>query len=548
MRTKVAAFLFLIVLTYTAGTCEASPSQPTPVRQADAACAKCHAAIYKSYLATPMANASGLATDQLRTATFVHPASHTEYSVSSHGNEAVLTYRSLEHPDHAGTWPLQYFLGSGHLGTTYLYSIGDYLFESPVAWYAASQHYDMKPGLAEMDHVPPPLAMQSGCMRCHMSAVQASDPGTMNRFSGLPFLHAGITCEACHGDSEAHVNGAGKSPIVNPAHLNADARDSICISCHLEGDISIERAGHSALRYQPGESISTYLAFYVRTGADLTQRGVSEVEQFARSTCRRMSGDKMSCTSCHDPHASPDAAHRIAFYRAKCLACHNQTNFAATHHPENSDCTACHMPRAKAANILHVAWTDHRILRDPGTAPPLAAATQNSGRLVPIFSPLATPRDQAMADYQALLEGDRSLEATAWKELSQLKTQISDDKDALDALGNLSAERGDADAAQAAFRRVLAIDPLDLTAKSNLGILLARQGKLSESLAMLRSAFQHNEDVPGLAMNLARVECVAGEAKSAQATLATALFYAPTAEDLQKLQKQLAHCAGDTTK
>jgi len=57
----------------------------------------------------------------------------------------------------------------------------------------------MKPGLAELDHMPPPLPMQSGCMRCHMSGVQASDEGTINRYRGLPFLHAGITCEACHG-------------------------------------------------------------------------------------------------------------------------------------------------------------------------------------------------------------------------------------------------------------------------------------------------------------------------------------------------------------
>jgi predicted CXXCH cytochrome family protein len=538
----------VVVLMHSIGNGQPDSSRPSSVREADASCAKCHAAIYRSYLGTPMANASGPAAEQLRAATFTHTASHTEYTVNTKDGQVLLSYRSLAQPDQTGSWPLTYFLGSGHLGITYLYSLGDYLFESPVAWYAASQRYDMKPGLAAMDQMPPPLAMQSSCMRCHMSSVQASDPGTMNRYSGLPFLHSGITCEACHGDSEAHVKNSGKAPLVNPARLSADGRDSVCISCHLEGDVSIERAGHSVLNYRPGESISTYLAFYVRTGADLTQRGVSEVEQLAQSTCKRMSGNRMSCTTCHDPHASPDAAHRVAFYRARCLVCHSQPNFAATHHPDNPDCTACHMPRTGAANILHVAWTDHRILRQPTKAETPAMAAESSGRLTPIFSPGATPRDQAMADYQALLEGDRNLEETAWKEFSQLKNQLIDDKDALNALGNLGAERGDAKGAEEAFRRVLQISPLDLTARSNLGILLARQGKFTDSLALLRGAFELNEDVPGLAMNLARVECIAGDDKAAQATVTRALIYAPTDVDLQRLRTQLTRCSGEVAK
>ena len=163
--------------------------QPTSVREADAKCAPCHATIYHNYLSTPMANASGLAMEKLRPGTYLHPRSNTEYSIAAHDGGAELVYRSLSEPGIAGHVQLDYFLGSGHLGTTYLYSIGDYLFESPVAWYATSSSYDMKPGLGELDRIPPPLPMQSGCLRCHMSSVQNSLPGTMNRYQGLPFLH-----------------------------------------------------------------------------------------------------------------------------------------------------------------------------------------------------------------------------------------------------------------------------------------------------------------------------------------------------------------------
>ncbi|MFL6305009.1 MAG: hypothetical protein ACJ72H_15870 [Candidatus Sulfotelmatobacter sp.] len=107
-----------------------------------------------------------------------------------------MAFRSNKDAGLSGEYPLTYFLGSGHLGTTYLYEIDRYLFESPVAWYAASRSYDMKPGLAEMTEMPPPITMESSCLRCHMSAVQHSNPGSMNRYSGLPMNVARVQCMA----------------------------------------------------------------------------------------------------------------------------------------------------------------------------------------------------------------------------------------------------------------------------------------------------------------------------------------------------------------
>lgn len=526
----------------------AAALQPTPVREVDAKCARCHESIFRGYLTTPMANASGLAMEMLRTGTFVHSRSDMEYKITARDNHAELANRSLKAPGVAGEVTLTYFLGSGHLGTTYLYSIGDFLFESPIAWYALSQSYDMKPGLAELDRMPPPLPMQSGCMRCHMSAVQASDPGTINRYRGLPFLHGGITCEACHGDSGHHVAMDGKGLIVNPARLNPEQRDSICISCHLEGDVSVERAGHSALNYRPGELISTYMAFYVRTGANLTDRAVSEVEQLSQSMCKRTSGDRMSCMSCHDPHYTPDAAHRVAFFRGKCLACHNQPEFAATHHPENQDCTSCHMPRTGARNVLHVAWTDHRLRKQPDKTQAATGAQESGGELTPIFSPGVTRRDEAMANYQALLEGDRFREPKVWQELNAQRDELTNDKEALDALGNVSAVRGDRAQAESAFRRVLEMDNIDLTALSNLGTLLAKEGKLQEATVLLQQAFDRNPDVPSLAMNLARVQCMAGDGAAGRSTLTKALVYCPNLEDMQRLVAQMGDCGAEGAK
>lgn len=532
----------LIAFAFTAG---AAMPQATSVRQADAACVRCHETIYRNYLSTPMANASGVAAANLKTAAFLHKPSGVTYIVSSDRGTASLVSRDTQSSAPLGKWTLSYFLGSGHLGVTYLYSVDNYLFESPVAWYAASQSYDMKPGLAGMQQRPPALPMESGCLRCHMSAVQASDAGTINHYRKLPFLHGGITCEACHGEAAEHVRSGGKAAIVNPARLTAERRDSVCISCHLEGDVSVERAGQSALNYRPGDSISTYLAYYVRGGASITARGVSEVEQLSQSTCKRVSGDKMSCTSCHDPHFTPASEQKAAFYRGRCLACHSQPEFATSHHPENQDCTSCHMRRTGAENIPHVAWTDHRILRVPGNAKP---RDEMRDELTPIFSPGATKRDLAMANYQLLLEGEQSFESAAWSQLSQQRDAMANDKQALDAFGNMSAERGDNQAAEQAFRRVLELDPLDLTALSNLGTLLAKEGKLEAAVKLLGPAFNRNRDIPGLAMNLARVECMAGDGPAARATLRSALVYNPGLDSLQMLLDQMAVCTASSGK
>lgn len=524
---------------------------PTPVRETDASCASCHGQIMRTYLTTPMANASGDALEKLKPTTYVHQPSRVTYTIAAQHGQATFTANDANPPTETVTRSLDYFLGSGHLGVTYLYFIRDALFESPIAWYTASGSYDMKPGLGEIQSMPPAIPAESACLRCHMSSVQASVPGTVNRYRDLPFLHGGITCEACHGDSARHVESSGQAPIVNPAHLSADPRDSVCISCHLEGDVTVERAGKSALSYRPGDSISSYLAFYIRIKANPRARGVSEVEQLSQSTCKRMSGDKMSCMSCHDPHFTPDAEQRVAFYRSKCLACHVQSEFAVSHHAEDPDCTNCHMRRVGAENIPHVAWTDHRILRVP-EADTSSPDHPVAGELSPIFSPNTTKRDLAMAEYQLLLNGDLSYENGAWALFSQVKDSIADDKTALDAWGNLNAKRGDSSSAEAAYRRVLALDPVDLTALSNLGILLAKRGNLTQSAQLLNRAFANNNDIAGLATNLAHVECAEGDPQAAQDTLQIALVYSPGLAEMRRLRDQiksrLADCSASAKK
>jgi tetratricopeptide (TPR) repeat protein len=538
--------LFCILVLASKGHGQVSQPLSTSVRIADASCAKCHTEIFKRYLGTPMANASGVASERPHSSSTVRSGAGITYTYLNDAKTARATLQSKNGAAESRYQPLQYFLGSGHLGTTYTYEIDGFYFESPIAWYAASDKFDMKPGLDELRTSAPALPLQSGCIRCHMSDVQPSDRGTINRYSNSAFLHTGITCEACHGDAARHIAKGDRTQIINPAKLSALKRDSICINCHLEGDVQIARAGRSALNFKPGDSITDLVAYYVYGGKGATVRAVSEVEQFAQSGCKRASGEKMSCLSCHDPHYTPGPTERIAFYRGKCLACHSEVQFAESHHPENKDCASCHMKATGAENIPHVAWTDHRILRVSESQKLVGHVTEE--KLVAIFPNSESKRDLAMAYYKAMLAGEQKLEPTAWAQLNGLRSELTNDPEALDALGVMTAKRGDEKSAVELFKTVLAIDQNDLTALSNLGTLMARAGKLQEARQLLESAFAKNQDLSGLALNVAQVNCMAGEKDAAKKALQVALIYNPDVERLQSLNSQITNCPMTTLK
>ncbi len=148
-----------------------------------------------------------------------------------------------------------------------------------------------------------------------------------------------------------------------------------------------------------------------------------------------------------------------------------------------------------------------------------------------------------MANYKALLEGDRSREPVAWEELNSVETELGSDAEALDALANLAAERGEWGKAEEEFRKVIAIDPVDLTALSNPGVLLAKEGKVKQARSLLEKAFDHNRDMPSVAKDLARVQCMVGDGAAARSTLTTALIYCSNCQDVGALLVQMGRRA-----
>jgi len=523
---------FLIALSCAGSGFSRQTAAPAPkvtsVRQFDAPCAKCHHQIYQQYLATPMANASGLATDGITPGTYSDAPSGITYRVLQRDGAAWLRYDRAGDENLHGEQKLEYFMGSGNHARTYLYSINGYWFEMPIAYYREKGSYDMRPSFQGQKEMPFNLPQNAACMRCHMNGAQVEDPGTRNHYKGLPFLHGGIACEDCHGDASGHVAHGGNGSILNPAKLDAERQVGVCLLCHLEGDVSVEHRGRSIMNYKPGDRIADYISYFVRSGAGGTNRGVSQVEGLYLSTCKRMSGAKMSCTTCHDPHSSPTAEERTSFYRTKCLTCHTDAKYATTHFNSTPDCTSCHMRKREAPDLAHSAWTDHRILARPDEVAP----SQTHGGAVELISvpgvtSEATPRDVAVAYYQLVAAGEMSVAERARGLLEDVARSDPGDSDVVADLGFLAYLRGDPQKAAVFYESALSFDPNNFNVAIDLGVLLARSGNLQRAADLWSGTFGSNEDITELGMNVATSQCSLGERTAAEDALRRVLIYSP---------------------
>lgn len=511
------------------------------------ACAKCHAAIYRSYAQTAMAHASGPAIDALSPADFTHKPSSVHYRIYNENGRAWLSFERPGDPEMRGKRELLYFIGSGRRGRTYLFENDGFLFESPVNWYAGKRMWDAAPAYQTAREAPLDLPAYASCLECHVSGMHAPERGSENRYGRPAFSQNGVSCERCHGAGAAHVTGGA---IVNPVKLTPARRDEICMQCHLEGKVAIERAGRHVYEYRPGERLSDYIRYFELVGVQRNALGaVSQVEALAQSTCKKKSGEAMSCVSCHNPHEAVSPESRVAYFRAECLACHGAA-FGEKHHPDRPDCTECHMPASASADVAHTQVTDHRIPRYTQIGSRLlqdSSETVSSPRLVPFPSDEASdPRDVALAWTSLVESGMTDAEPEARQELSKASKQSPDDPAILSALGYMEQKHGNVDEARKLYENALAIDPDLIDAATNLGVIEGRGGDLEAALKLWRAAFQNAPDRSGIGLNIARAYCAEGKISEARTYILRVLRFNPdlgTAKEmLRRVDEKASSC------
>jgi tetratricopeptide (TPR) repeat protein len=274
---------------------------------------------------------------------------------------------------------VQYTLGSGTRGRSYLVDHDGFLFQSPISWYAGSNVWDLAPTYrTHNQHFYRPIPGE--CLFCHANRTEPVD-GSLNHFRTPVFQGYAIGCERCHGPGELHVRLRESNhpvdglddTIVNPERLAPELRESVCQQCHLQGVVRVVKQNRHLQDFRPGLPLNQFMSYFVLPPNQMdTKRAVGQVEQMYSSRCFQESGKngaKLGCISCHDPHYYPDAKEKVNYYRQRCLTCHTEKSCTlelTVRREKNGDnCIACHMPSVASSDIAHTAITDHRIVRRP---------------------------------------------------------------------------------------------------------------------------------------------------------------------------------------
>jgi hypothetical protein len=458
----------------------------------DEACAACHEQQARTYRDHPMSRSVTSVADQAgspRKTAATHDGSFESggFTYASECRDGRIVHRETRR-DAQGrivsevSALVHYAIGSGTRGSSYLIDKGGYVLESPLSWFTQKGIWDLSPGFARGAHrFTRPIT--ADCLFCHSNAV-APVEHVANRFQEPLFRGTGIGCERCHGPGQEHVarrqrgeDVAGPDDtIVNPGRLEPALRDAVCEQCHLQGEVRVLRRNRGLFDYRPGLPLHLFLSVFVRPSERADhQKAVTHVPQMHLSRCYRQSQGALGCVSCHDPHLLPAAADRVAYYRDRCLRCHQETSCGIP--PEDQrrqncadDCTSCHMPREKSSNIAHAAVTDHRIPRRAGpSAAPQPSATTGLP-LVHFHSPLLAEEDEglgrdlgiALMDLvKALPDAGMRLQFSrlASPRLEEAWRRAPEDVPALEARASALWVEGLRDSALASFEAALALAP-----------------------------------------------------------------------------------------
>jgi len=534
------------------------PEIPESGYVGSAACAKCHAKIAETYKRHPMSRS-------LATVQTAEPLEDYQNRVSfeagpcvyrvEHQNGTLKHHESLTDTDGTPLYDIsteiQYVMGSGTRGRSYLTLRNDILSTSSIGWYS-KQGWDLSPGYRPDDHPHFNRRVTESCLQCHAGRVNV-DRSNVDHFPPPPFLELAIGCERCHGPGEQHVAFHGREtkrpvsdPIVNPSRLPTAEREAVCNQCHLQAKERILRYGRSHQDFRPGQRINEIWTVFLNDAPVTSARStalVAQVEQMQSSRCFQQSEGRMGCTSCHDPHDVPSPEARSNYYQNKCLNCHAEQGCTLEKSrqlssPANGNCVVCHMPQMNSEDVPHSSQSDHRIsrrsqspagnlVRHPvrnSLEQPLTVFEEPGFRLSKVEMKRARG---LMLSRTAEQTRDISLAREAEVLLKPVLAAAPDDAPVLESLGTACLLQSRQREARDYWHQILRTSPRHEQALLKLCRLAHDSGNLEETRVLLTRFLNVNPTLPQLLFMNAQVLAEQGEFDAATSFAKQASFSFP---------------------
>jgi tetratricopeptide (TPR) repeat protein len=527
-------------------------------------CAQCHEKVSGTFRQTGMGRSFSRATpqnmaDALKSSKlYFHRASQTyfetfersgkfyqrRWQIGFDGKDANVEEKQID-----------YVLGSGNHALTFLHLTARHTLQQlPLGWYAEEGGYwAMNPGYDRLDYQGSTRAIHYECMFCHNAypRIPSSqrEAGAEARYT-LP-LPEGIDCQRCHGPGARHIASAGRAgatreeiraAIVNPARLTPEREMEVCLQCHLETSSrllphAIPRLNRGPFDYVPGQPLADFRLDFDRAPGKNEDFEVAHATYRLRaSQCFLKSTGKLRCTSCHNPHDIPRGPTAVSHYNSVCQTCHASPKAAG--HSAQADCIACHMPKRRTDDAVHIVMTDHKIVRQKPAGDLLAekaekhetAASSYRGEVVlyypekiettpeiEMYVALAQIKDRSnlqagLQRLSELIESRRPAQAGFYSGLGEGYRAAGDLAKALPyfeeatrrapaseivwlQLGNALMESGNWAHAETALRRARTLRTDDAAAAGLLGWALWQQDKSAEARATLEAAVKLDPDL-----------------------------------------------------
>ena len=312
-----------------------------------AACAKCHAEESSEHSPSSMRRAAATAAD----AKFLKGQASTTYKSAPYTYTVVATPAGLEYSVAEGdkklSRKLDWVMGAGDLGHTFLYQVDGHWYQSLATFYLDHAQLDLTTGLTR--EPTPELENALGiklsaddsrrCFGCH--TVHAT---TSQGFNPL-HAEAGLGCEACHGPAAAHA-AHPQTAAFDPSKLSPADSIDFCGSCH-----------------RSSADVNSFATDSIAASTAVVRFQPYRLEE---SKCWRATQDaRLTCVACHDPHEPLNL--NLVSYDRNCLQCHAPAlkAVASTHAIKvcpkaTSQCVSCHMPKVNVPS-MHGDFTDHFI-------------------------------------------------------------------------------------------------------------------------------------------------------------------------------------------